>query len=58
MRRRSALRDGSGRGDRGRAPADLSDTGTIAFNDVDLIDAHTYSVVSEQRHAGRHADVG
>ena len=37
----------------------LSDTGTIAFNDIDLIDVHTTSVTPCcWQHAGRHADDG
>ena len=41
-----ALADASGRGDRGRGDPTLSDSGTIAFNDVDLIDVHTTSVAA------------
>ena len=42
----------------GQDSSTLSDTGTIAFNDVDLIDVHTTSVTPRRQHARRHSDPG
>jgi VCBS repeat-containing protein len=55
----AALTDAIGAVTEDASPATLSDTGTIAFNDVDLIDVHRTSVSPARgQHARRHVDDG
>ncbi len=53
----TALTDAAGAVTEDAATPTLSDTGTIAFNDVDLVDAHTADV-EKTSGTGRHADPG
>ncbi len=53
----TALTDAAGAVTEDAAHSDLSDTGTIAFNDVDLVDA-SHADVEKTSGTGRHDDPG